>query len=121
MKLLTSTDMPRTASGDPIFPLGYPVWLGEGLADYITRLVTDELSIVEEGSFGTPTLGSADAVCAERARTPDGGTMLPFIGTAGKTQRRYSLRDGGSLRRRFTRVPCRYETSRGARWPSDAH
>jgi hypothetical protein len=38
------------------------------------------LGISEEGPFGTPNLSSIDAVCAERAGTPDGATMLPFVG-----------------------------------------
>jgi hypothetical protein len=56
------------------------LWLTEGLADYIARLVADRLGIIEEGPFGTPNLSGIDAVCAERARTPDGATMLPFVG-----------------------------------------
>lgn len=47
--------------------------------------------MVERGPFDTASLAGVDAVCAERARTPDGATMLPYIGTSGasgSTQRR---------------------------------
>lgn len=58
-----------------------PLWLTEGLPDYVTRLVADEVGLVEQGPFGMPRLSDVDAACAERARTADGATMLPSIGT----------------------------------------
>lgn len=61
-------------------PVRYPLWLTEGLADYVARVVTNQLGIIEEGPFGPRTLSEADALCAERARTLDGASMLPFIG-----------------------------------------
>lgn len=69
------------ASADRVTPVRRPMWFTEGLADYIPRLVADQLGISEEGPFGTPNLSGVDAVCAERARTPDGGSMLPYVGT----------------------------------------
>lgn len=68
------------APTDGTTPVVRPLWLTEGLADYIARLAADQLGISEEGPFGTPNLSGIDAVCAERARTPDGATMLPFVG-----------------------------------------
>jgi hypothetical protein len=68
-----------TAAGG-VTPVRYPLWLTEGLADYIARVVADQLGIIEEGPFGPPTLSEADALCAERARTPDGARMVPFVG-----------------------------------------
>jgi hypothetical protein len=59
-----------------------PLWLTEGLPDYIVRLVAAELGLTEEGPFATPDLAGVDRVCAERARTADGATMLAFVGTA---------------------------------------
>jgi hypothetical protein len=76
-ELLAST---RTAPADGMAPVRRPLWLTEGLADYIARLVADQLGISEQGPFGTPNLSGVDAVCAERARTADGASMLPFIG-----------------------------------------
>lgn len=61
-----------------------PLWLTEGLPDYIARLVAGDAGITEEGPFGTPTLDGVDAVCAERARTADGTAMMPYVGAAGR-------------------------------------
>lgn len=61
-----------------------PLWLTEGLPDYVARVVAAELGITEEGPFGTPALSGVDAVCAERARTADGATMLPFVAGPGR-------------------------------------
>src|SRR5215204_3146435 len=44
-----------------------PLWLIEGMADYVSRLVAPEFGIVEAGPFGTPTVDGVDGVCAERA------------------------------------------------------
>jgi hypothetical protein len=78
-ELLASTRRTSATAGDAT-PVRYPLWLTEGLADYVARVVADQLGIIEEGPFGTPTLSGADAVCAERALTPDGAKMLPFVG-----------------------------------------
>jgi len=63
-----------------------PLWMTEGLPDYIARLVAQDTGITEEGPFGTPTLDGVDATCAERASTADGATMLPFVGAAGRPE-----------------------------------
>ena len=36
--------------------------------------------MTEEGPFASGGLKGADGVCLERVRTPDGATMLPFVG-----------------------------------------
>ena len=58
-----------------------PLWLTEGMADYVARTVAADVGITEVGPFDTPTVAAADGICTERARTPDGATMIPFIGT----------------------------------------
>jgi hypothetical protein len=76
--LATAHRTPAAAGGAT--SVRYPLWLTEGMADYVARVVADRLGIVEAGPFGTPTLSGVDTVCAERARTPDGAKMLPFVG-----------------------------------------
>jgi hypothetical protein len=78
-ELLASTRRTSATAGDAT-PVRYPLWLTEGLADYVARVVADQFGIIEEGPFGTPTLSGADAVCAELALTPDGAKRLPFVG-----------------------------------------
>ena len=57
-----------------------PLWLSEGVPDYIAQLVATETGMTEEGPFASGGLKGADAVCTERVGTPDGATMLPFVG-----------------------------------------
>ncbi len=78
-ELLESTRTDPPSAGPPI---ERPLWLTEGLPDYIARLVAAEVGITEAGPWDTPTIAGADAICAERARTPDGATMIPFIGSS---------------------------------------
>jgi hypothetical protein len=59
-----------------------PLWFTEGLPDYVAHVVADEVGITEEGPFGTPTISGVDAVCAQRARTADGATILTSVGTS---------------------------------------
>lgn len=78
-EMLAST---RTAQPPAGTPIRRPLWLTEGLPDYLARLATADVGTPEEtGPFGA-TLAQADALCAERARTPDGATMISFIGTS---------------------------------------
>lgn len=74
----------RTDAGRP--PVFRPLWLTEGLPDYIARLVAGETGITEEGPFGTPAIAGVDAVCAQRARTPDGAAIVKFVGAAGRPE-----------------------------------
>jgi hypothetical protein len=83
--LASRRNEPSSARGSAT-PVVRPLWLTEGLPDYIARLVAQESGITEEGPFGTPTLDGVDATCAERARTADGAAMLPFVGGAGRPE-----------------------------------
>lgn len=76
----------RAAPSGAVSAVRRPLWLTEGLPDYLTRLAADALGIVETGPFSTPSLDGVDGVCGQRARTADGGTMLPFIGTAARPE-----------------------------------
>lgn len=77
-ELLASNRVDRSRRG----PGARPLWLTEGLPDYIARLVAEEAGITEEGPFGTATIVGVDAICAQRARTPDGATMVKAVGSA---------------------------------------
>ncbi len=82
-ELLASTRMdPAPAAGTP--PVRRPLWLTEGLPDYVAQLVATEIGMTEEGPFASGGLNGADRVCAERARTADGATMLPFVAGPGR-------------------------------------
>src|SRR5262245_39996263 len=58
-----------------------PLWLTEGLPEYIARVAAADVGIVERGPWDTPSIAGIDATCAERAATPDGAAMLPFVGS----------------------------------------
>jgi hypothetical protein len=79
-ELLASKQSER--GGDRSTPV--PLWMSEGMADYVARLVAQDNGITEQGPFGTPTLDGVDDVCAGRARTPDGAAMMPYVGGAGR-------------------------------------
>jgi len=76
--LASSAADPPPAAGAP--PVRRPLWLTEGLPDYVAQVVAGEVGMVETGPFASGGLAGADEVCAERARTADGATMLPFVG-----------------------------------------
>jgi hypothetical protein len=78
-ELLASKRREAPSGGPPVLR---PLWLTEGLPDYIARLVAADLGMTEAGPFDTPMIAGADAICAERARTPDGATMIPYVGTS---------------------------------------
>jgi hypothetical protein len=82
-ELLASTRVdPAPSAGAP--PVRRPLWLTEGLPDYVAQLVATEIGMTEEGPFASGGLSGADRVCAERARTADGATMLPLVGGPGR-------------------------------------
>jgi hypothetical protein len=81
--LASRRNAPSSARGSAT-PAVRPLWLTEGLPDYVARVVAGETGITEEGPFGTPTLGGVDAICADRARTADGAAMLAFVGAPGR-------------------------------------
>jgi len=78
-ELLASTRVDEASRGPRTLR---PLWLTEGMPDYIARLVAADVGTTEVGPFDTPTIAGADAICAERARTPDGATMMPYVGTS---------------------------------------
>jgi hypothetical protein len=57
-----------------------PLWLTEGLPEYIAQRVADDLGLPEPGPFASGGLRAVDETCAGRARTADGAAMLGFIG-----------------------------------------
>lgn len=77
-ELLAST---RIDAAPTTPPVRRPLWLTEGLPDYVARLVAAEVGQVEDGPWNTPSIAGVDAICTERARTADGATMLPFVGS----------------------------------------
>jgi hypothetical protein len=82
-ELLASTHVDLAPStGAP--PVRRPLWLTEGLPDYVAQLVATDIGMTEEGPFASGGLNGADRVCAERARTADGATMLTFVGGPGR-------------------------------------
>ena len=82
-ELLASTRVdPAPSAGAP--PVRRPLWLTEGLPDYVAQVVATEIGMTEEGPFASGGLNGADRVCAERASTADGATMLPFVGGPGR-------------------------------------
>ncbi len=83
--LASKTNLSPQQAADPA-QLRRPLWITEGLPDYIARIVAAEFGLTEEGPFGTPTVSGVDAVCVERARTPDGATMVPYIGGMGRPE-----------------------------------
>ncbi|MGD9903499.1 MAG: hypothetical protein AB7U83_08505 [Vicinamibacterales bacterium] len=80
--LASSAVDPAPPGGGP--PQRRPLWLTEGLPDYVAELVATEVGMTETGPFATGGLRGADTVCADRARTADGATMLPFVGGPGR-------------------------------------
>jgi hypothetical protein len=84
-ELLASTHVdPAPSAAAP--PVRRPLWLTEGLPDYVAQLVATEIGMSEEGPFASGGWSGADRVCAERARTADGATMLPFVGGPGRPE-----------------------------------
>jgi len=77
-ELLASTRTDRTPGGPKV---QRPLWLTEGLPDYIARLTAADVGLTESGPFDTPTIAGVDDICAERTRTANGATMMPYIGS----------------------------------------
>jgi hypothetical protein len=86
-ELLASTRTDRTPAGTPA---RRPLWLTEGLPDYIARLVAANAGMTEAGPFDTPTIAGVDNVCTERARTANGAAMMPYIGGGGRPEVLYT-------------------------------
>jgi hypothetical protein len=63
-----------------------PLWLSEGLADYLAQSAASKAGTAEGDVFGTGGLEGADRTCADRLRQPAGPTILPFIGANGRPE-----------------------------------
>ncbi|MEZ5283960.1 MAG: hypothetical protein R2712_03950 [Vicinamibacterales bacterium] len=62
-------------------PARRPLWLTEGLPDFIAQTVAAESGIREGDVFATGGLAGVDGVCATRAATADGAVMAAAVGT----------------------------------------
>jgi hypothetical protein len=60
-----------------------PLWLGEGLADYVGQTAASRAGVTEGDVFDIGGLAGADAACRERLKGPRGADVLPFIGAVG--------------------------------------
>jgi hypothetical protein len=84
-ELLATFSQPTTP--DPAPPervlAGRPLWLGEGLADYVAQTAAAGAGIKEGDVFDIGGLAGADAACRERVKGPRGAEVLPFIGAVG--------------------------------------
>jgi hypothetical protein len=60
-----------------------PLWLGEGLADYVAQTAATRAGVKEGDVFDIGGLPGADAACRERLKGPRGAEVLPFIGALG--------------------------------------
>lgn len=61
-----------------------PLWLTEGLADYLAHRLSESLGVAFNSPFGDDVLAQTDAVCAARLASPEGTTLVPFIGGHGR-------------------------------------
>jgi len=69
-----------------------PLWLGEGLADYVAQTAAARASISEGDVFDIGGLAGADAACRERLNGPRGADVLPFIGGLGAPEDLFTTR-----------------------------
>jgi hypothetical protein len=60
-----------------------PLWLSEGLADYVAQTAATRAGVTEGDVFDIGGLAGADAACRERLKGPRGPEILPFIGGLG--------------------------------------
>jgi M61 glycyl aminopeptidase len=60
-----------------------PLWLAEGLADYVGQTAATRAGVKEGDVFDIGGLEGADAACRERLKGPRGSEILPFIGALG--------------------------------------
>lgn len=60
-----------------------PLWLTEGLADYVGLTAASRAGITEGDVFDIGGLAGADAACQERLKGPRGAEVLSFIGRLG--------------------------------------
>jgi hypothetical protein len=60
-----------------------PLWLTEGLADYVALTAAARAGVAEGDVFNLGGLLGTDAACRERLTFPRGDEVLPFIGSNG--------------------------------------
>ena len=60
-----------------------PLWLAEGLADYVGQTAATRAGVKEGDVFDIGGLEGTDAACRERLKGPRGPEILPFIGALG--------------------------------------
>ena len=60
-----------------------PLWLTEGLADYVAQTAAARAGIREGDVFNIGGLAGADASCRDRLKGPRGAEVLSFIGALG--------------------------------------
>ena len=61
----------------------WPVWLTEGLADYVAQTAAARAGIIEGDVFDIGGIAGANAACRDRMKGPRGSELLPFIGAVG--------------------------------------
>jgi hypothetical protein len=61
-----------------------PLWLAEGLPDYVAQTVAVRTGVAEGDVFANGGLDGVDRTCASRLSGPAGRTILPFIGAPGR-------------------------------------
>jgi hypothetical protein len=80
---------PSSAPDDPshvgtrVLLASRPVWLIEGMADYVAQTVAAETGFAEGDVFAVGGLAQADKTCAQRLQGPRGAEVLRSIGEAG--------------------------------------
>ena len=60
-----------------------PLWLTEGLADYVAQTAATRAGIAEGDVFDIGGLAGTDAACRDRLAGPRGAEVVSFIGTSG--------------------------------------
>jgi hypothetical protein len=65
------------------FAEAFPLWLFEGLADYVAQAVAAKTGFKEGDVFGIGGLAFADGTCAKRLAEPRGEEILRYIGGPG--------------------------------------
>jgi hypothetical protein len=61
-----------------------PLWLAEGLPDYVAQSAAERVGLTEGDVFDTGGLGGVDKTCAERLESSAGSGVLSFMGAPGR-------------------------------------
>jgi hypothetical protein len=88
---LTARAIPDSRSGPPLAPevmervrATRPLWLIEGLADYLARVVSATTGLIDGDVFALGGLSEVDTTCASRLGDTTEGDILPSIGQLGE-------------------------------------